>query len=217
MPVRTIPLSRSSVTGRHNPGRGARAIAFESTLERDFILLMRFDPDVEAIEEQPVRISYRDEEGKSRHNTPDFLVTRSNGANQLVEVKPSSRVTPDLDMKFHAAREFSRSRGWKFELWTEKEIRIPRLENAVFLKPFNNQSSDEGVAQEIEGYLSRIRDVQIGRMFEELWPDEHERAHALPTVWAMIADGTLSCDLDRVIDGTSKVWFAAGGNDAGNH
>jgi len=215
LPVRTIPISHSSVTGRQNSGHGARSIAFESTLERDFILLMRFDPAVDEIEEQPVRISYRDELGKSRNYTPDFLVTRSNGASQLVEVKPSSRVTPDLDMKFQAAREFSLSRGWKFELWTEKEIRIPRLENAVFLKPFNNQSSDEAVAQEIAGYLSRIGDVQIGRMFDELWPDEQQRAQALPTVWAMIADGRLGCDLDRVIDGASKVWIAVGGHDAG--
>ena len=46
MPVRKIGLCYRSVGGRVPMGAGKRAVAVESTLERDFALLQRFDRDV---------------------------------------------------------------------------------------------------------------------------------------------------------------------------
>lgn len=47
-------------------------VAVESPLERDFALLLRFDRDVVGLEEQPVRISYREEGGIKRSYVPDL-------------------------------------------------------------------------------------------------------------------------------------------------
>jgi len=48
--------------------------AFESSLERDFLLLLDFDPEVVLYEEQPVTINYHDDQGRRRRYTPDVLV-----------------------------------------------------------------------------------------------------------------------------------------------
>jgi hypothetical protein len=46
MPVRTIPKNYRNLTGLVPNTRTAGMTAFESTLERDFFLLLDFDPDV---------------------------------------------------------------------------------------------------------------------------------------------------------------------------
>ena len=51
MPVRTIPKNYRNLTGLVANSRTQSMSAFESTLERDFLLLLDFDPDVEGYEE----------------------------------------------------------------------------------------------------------------------------------------------------------------------
>lgn len=134
MPVRTIPRSHNSITGRYfiDPARGS--VGFESTLERDFVRLMAFDPDVTDIEEQPVRIDYEDDEGRPRHYTPDYLVQRQSAPTLLAEIKPKKFLKPELEPKFAAARRYAASRGWMFEVWTERDIRTTRLDKILLLE-----------------------------------------------------------------------------------
>ena len=54
MPVRQIPPQFRSLTGRFASGKVRRAVAFESSLERDLELLLEFDPRVLEFEEQLV-------------------------------------------------------------------------------------------------------------------------------------------------------------------
>src|SRR5690606_15254212 len=57
----------------------------------------------------------------------------------LYEVKYRSELKehwPDLKPKFKAALQFARSKGWRFKLITEMEIRETSLKNAKFLLPF---------------------------------------------------------------------------------
>ena len=56
MPVRKIGLCYRSVGGRVPMGAGRAGVDVESTLERDFALLQRFDRAVRSVEGQPVRI-----------------------------------------------------------------------------------------------------------------------------------------------------------------
>jgi hypothetical protein len=46
MPVRTIPKNSRSLTGKVVDFQSHRAVAFESALERDFYVLLDFDPTV---------------------------------------------------------------------------------------------------------------------------------------------------------------------------
>lgn len=208
MPVRRIGLCYRSVSGRVPMGNGRRAVAVESTLERDFALLQRFDPTVATVEEQPVRVEYRTSGGARRVYVPDFLVThqRPSLSTQLVEVKFSTDpalVSGALDERFAAARAFVSARGWSFEVVTEKHIRTPRLGNATFLLPYRQRLADAGIRARLlmalrsgPATVEALADVAIG-----------DRGRTLPTLWGMVARFEIGADLDRPLTMRSPLFL----------
>jgi TnsA endonuclease N terminal len=104
--VRRIPLSRRShVTGFHGLPTGA--VDYESALERDFVLLTRFDDPAVRIRSQPITLHF-EYEGRQRRYTPDYLV-EGGGRFELVEIKYEAdlqRLAAQLQPGFDAAR------GW---------------------------------------------------------------------------------------------------------
>ena len=80
---------------RHMPGQWfsstvRRFLEYESLLERDWMLLMDHDKEIEWICEQPVRLRYR-KNGEPASHVPDLLVWR-NGAPELCDVKSTERL-----------------------------------------------------------------------------------------------------------------------------
>jgi hypothetical protein len=84
---------------RHMPGRwfsttASRFLEYESLLERDWMLLLDFDREVDGICEQPLSLSYvRD--GRAARHIPDLLVWRG-GAAELCDVKSVERLADPL-------------------------------------------------------------------------------------------------------------------------
>lgn len=203
MPVRKIGLCYRSVGGRVPMGAGRAAVAVESTLERDFALLQRFDPEVSGLEEQPVRIEYLVGRGTKRRYVPDFLVTYRDAGRppQLVEVKYSTDphlLAGSLEERFAAARSFAAERGWVFALATEKEIRTPRLENATFLLPFRDRPPDPAFHARMLKAAARAP-ITVQELADRVAGDDGDRARVLPSLWAMVARFELAADLDRPI------------------
>jgi hypothetical protein len=89
MPVRKIPKNYLMVTGRHAANRSGYMVEFESTLEKDYMLLDA-DSVVAGYEEQPARIPLP----SGQFYVPYLLVVRYRSADgsarssELVEVKP---------------------------------------------------------------------------------------------------------------------------------
>jgi hypothetical protein len=80
---------------RHMPGHwfsttAGRFLEYESLLERDWMLLLDFDRDVEWICEQPLRLRYR-KDGKLASHVPDLLLWRA-GRPELCDVKSEERL-----------------------------------------------------------------------------------------------------------------------------
>ena len=69
--VRKIKPTRRSISG-HIAFKG-NPIAFESSLERDFIIYQSFRNDVIDIVPQPISIPFS-KNGRTYHYTPDFFV-----------------------------------------------------------------------------------------------------------------------------------------------
>lgn len=209
MPVRRVGLCYRSVSGRVPMGNGRRAVSVESTLERDFALLQRFDPTVATVEEQPVRVEYRTTGGFHRFYVPDFLVThqqRPGLSTKLVEVKFSTDpalVSGALDERFAAALVFASARGWSFEVVTEKHIRTPRLGNATFLLPYRQRPADPGIRARL------LMALRSGPATVEALADEvvGERGRTLPTLWGMVARFEIGADLDRSLTMRSQLYL----------
>lgn len=216
MPVRRIGLCYRSVSGRVPMGAGRQAVAVESTLERDFALLQRFDPEVAHIEEQPVRIEYRDTGGARRRYVPDFLVryTTCDRAPQLVEVKFSNDpalLKGDLHGRFAAARSYASQRGWVFIVITEIEIRTPRLANVTFLLPYVGRPSI-GSARALLLTVLGTGPMPIGPLVDNVAKVMAcNRVQVLPTLWRMVARREVQADLDRPLTMNSLVHLPEGG------
>lgn len=196
MPVRRIPNSHTSVTGKRFIRDGHKFVSSESKLESDFIALTRFEYPEAKIEEQPVRIEYTDEDGKRRKYTPDFLVTREGQQTLLVEVKPSGRVAEIPASKIWAASDYAEQRKWTFEIWTERKIRGPKLENAHFLHIFRDIDINTEVKELIIETISSLQSIKLQSLLEALWSSAEDRGPGLPVIWALVADRTIVCDLD---------------------
>src|SRR6266705_3305876 len=146
MPVRTVPKNYRSLTGLVPNTRTQSMTAFESSLERDFFLLLDFNPDVEFFEEQPVKIVYHDANGRRRTYTPDVLVRYRNDRPPARHIKPllcEVKYRDDLRQhwvayrpKFRAAGRYARQQGWRFRVVTERHIRTPYLDNVKFLRSY---------------------------------------------------------------------------------
>lgn len=138
-PVRKIGKSHVTLTGNlHLPGVSNR-IAFESSLERDFFILQWFDPLMEDMVEQPIKVPYEMANGKESYYTPDALVYYTDKPALLAEVKPSHALLKnklELEPKFAAAQVLADANGWLFRVFTEKEIRTVRFQLAWHMLAF---------------------------------------------------------------------------------
>ena len=208
MPVRAIPISHRSVTGRLASRPGQPAIAFESTLERDFALLQLFDLTVETVEEQPVRIEYMGSDGRPTRYTPDFLVVYKGGARapRLVEVKYQAELEERAAQyagRFEAARRYAFDRDWSFEVATETTIRTPRLENARFLLPYRRQSAPPDRCHRLLERLATAEAISVGDLLRAVFTSLADQQTGLPCLWHLVATGRIAADLDRPLTMTS--------------
>ncbi|MDW7645230.1 MAG: TnsA endonuclease N-terminal domain-containing protein [Desulfuromonadales bacterium] len=130
MPVRKIPKNYRNITGRIAVSDGSEPKGFESSLERDFLILLDFDITVVRFEEQPATISYNDQEGRARTYTPDVLAfyrTDIPFSRKRVPCLFEVKYREDLKKgwkefrpKFKAAIRYAKKRGWKFKIITER-------------------------------------------------------------------------------------------------
>ena len=139
MPVRKIPKNHLFVTGGYSSRKSVEMDAFESLLEKDYLLLLDFDDKVESFEVQPVHVSVK---GVPRGYVPDILVRYrpdpETGECQrplLAEVKRSDflkKHAVKYAPKFAAAMLFAENQGWEFRTVDESEIRVARLKTSSF-------------------------------------------------------------------------------------
>jgi hypothetical protein len=212
MPVRKIPKNYRNVTGIAAHRKAQGKAMFESTLERDFITLLEFDPLVETFEVQPLKIEWYDVMDKQRSYTPDVLAyyVQPRYPTTLFEVKYRSELRDnwqDLKPRFQSARRYASEKGWKFKLITEKEIRTPHLENAKFLMPFIRQGPQTELDMDILDDAIRTLDHSTpAQLLEHIYQDEWNRARLLPTLWYLIGTRQIATDLNTKVTMASPIW-----------
>jgi hypothetical protein len=154
MPVRKVSNRGGNTIGRFPSTKMGRMIAFESLLERDFIYLLEYEPDVEWFEEQPLKIEYL-YEAKHLHYTPDFHLLGCGGRHELVECKPERFIeTEENCRKFAVAQEWCERKGWGFRVVTDQDVRRGfRLQNVKLLARYARQKVDITIRSQIHTLL----------------------------------------------------------------
>jgi hypothetical protein len=131
-PVRKPRPNRFSVTGWVPFQYLGRTVRYESSIERDFLTLLKKAGPPVAVIEQPLQLSVKALGFRGRPYHPDFLVYLLNPDLKypkavLVEIKPDSVLAKEelraYRQRFLAARRFARRNGWGFRLLTAGRLR----------------------------------------------------------------------------------------------
>jgi hypothetical protein len=212
--VRQIPPNRMSITGHHASHKTDRSHGFESTLERDFITLLEFDLTVVDYDEQPVRIHYRGADGRQHPHTPDFLVhfdqQRTPGRrSRLFQVKYDADLREkwiQLKPGLLAASRYAKSKGWDFEIITERKIRSSYLDNARFLLPYVRYAPNAQDAKLLLEALGEARETTAQGLLSAIYLDTENQAQLVPTLWNLVGTRRIGIDLEQPLTMASRLW-----------
>lgn len=205
MPVRKIPKNYLVVTGSFASRKNGRMLGFESLLERDYMILLDFDDDVERFEEQPVSIPFK--KGVKPY-VPDVLIhydpSRQGSRPVLAEVKHTSDLKKHQDKytpKFEQAERYAQNREWDFRVVTEKEIRPERLKALKFLREYLHVEPYPGdIARVLAELGGAGGQLPLDELLDGLCATDTERLLLVPTVWHLVATRRIAIDYDQPIN-----------------
>lgn len=213
MPVRKIPKNYLFVTGGYSSQKNKVMDSFESLLEKDYLMLLDFDDEVESFEVQPVRIPVT---GVRNGYVPDVLVkflpdpeTGEIRNQLLVEVKHSDdlkRNHAKYVKKFEAAYAYAEERDWQFVVMDQTQIRIPRLANLKFLREYRNVEPSE---HDVNNVLKQVKKLSklasVSTLLATICKHDDDRLYWLPIIWHMVVTKQLVVDLDGLIDNDTSI------------
>lgn len=187
--------------------------AFESSLERDFLVLLDFNRQVQSFRTQPVTIHYR-YAGRERRYTPDvFVLYFGNQPPIFYEVKYREDLRRDwhkLRPGFKAAIKFAKRERARFRVVTEKEIRTPLLSNIKFLRHCRNQPAPESIEQQVVRTLAALGESTPEMVMKAAFRDDQHRLHALSALWRMVATGRIEAELETPLSMKTPIWVVVG-------
>jgi hypothetical protein len=204
--IRKIPKNHLFVTGRYASAKNGEMRDFESLNEKDYLILLDFDPTVASFEVQPVKIPVS---GVPRGYVPDVLVHFH--PDEFGQARPSLLVdvkhTTDLAKnaakyapKFEAARLFAKERGWEFKIIDETTIRTPYLSNLKFLRAFKGRLPEPSQIEIITRALSKGA-LTFNKLLDYIAPSDQEKLSWIPIIWHMVITQLILADLQTPISG----------------
>ncbi|MBI3239961.1 MAG: Tn7 transposase TnsA N-terminal domain-containing protein, partial [Flavobacteriia bacterium] len=138
----------TSLSGAVSSMKNQKHIWFESSLEKDFALMLEYHPSVKVYIEQPITIEYNLDD-KTRVYTPDFLIHFNEDSVKpwLCEIKYRDDLTINFSKykaRFKAAKRYCDEQGWEFKIISEFDIRTDLLDNLKFLSKYDLEFVEEG-------------------------------------------------------------------------
>lgn len=207
---RCAPVRRAGVyqRQRHMPGLWfsttiGRFMEYESLLERDWMLLMDFDREVDWMCEQPLRLRFVKDDQRVSH-VPDLLVWRA-GVPELCDVKSEERLA---DLRFLAQVEATgracAQAGFAYRVLSEPDRQL--LVNVRWLAGFRQPPADP------DGERTRILStLAVGAStISELLAGAVEPALARPVLMHLLWTGAVMVDVAEPIADASRVWRPRG-------
>jgi hypothetical protein len=209
MPARKIPLNYRNITGYVQSDKSNDYTHFESSLERDALILTEFDKHILSFKTQPKKFYY-DLNGKQHHYTPDIFVAYKDGMNLYVEVKYRADLKkdwPTLKPKFKAIIHSLKSEpNTRFKIWTEAEIRTPYLKNVTFLLPYKKRPVEEYQVKTICKILYRMDSLTPNELLPLCSKDFITQAEFINSLWYCIANNLVKTDLFKPMTMDSPIW-----------
>ena len=181
-----------------------RFLEYESLLERDWMLLLDFDREVEWICEQPLRLRYSKDDKRARH-VPDLLVWRA-GTPELCDVKSVERLEdPEFVAQVRATGLACAEAGMGYRVLAEPDRQL--LVNVRWLAGFRERPADP------DGERARMVSVLAAGLSTvgELLSGAREPLLARPVLMHLLWAGEALADLSEPIGEESRVCGSAAG------
>lgn len=215
--VRAIRPTRRSVSGRYS-FRGESSIAFESTLERDFLIRTEFYRHVLDVIPQPAEIPFVAANGRAYTYTPDFLVYYRLGNRSyedypkpvLVEVKPEKEWRKhwrEWMPKWKAAWRYAQIQGWEFHIRDESRIRDQVFENIRFLERYKRMQFAPEDSQCVLRTVREMGCVTMDYLLARHYMGSLYRAAGISHIWHLLATRQIECDIGRSFNVFTEFWM----------
>lgn len=215
--IRKIKPTRRSVSGQY-AFRGQTAIAFESTLERDFLMRCEFQSSVLDVIAQPIQVPFVTLDGRQFTYTPDFLVYYRLGSRShidypkplLVEVKPETEWRKNWRKwfpKWKAARRYAASQGWRFRIFDEGRIRDETLVTIRFLERYARMHFDQADMDQTIECVASMGSCSVDYLLSRYFPGIY-RKNGLAIIWHLVAIRKLDCDVSGPLSDATELWVA---------
>jgi hypothetical protein len=204
------PVRRAGVyqRQRHMPGLWfsttvGRFMEYESLLERDWMLLMDFDREVDWMCEQPLRLRYVKDDQRVSH-VPDLLVWRA-GTPALCDVKSDERLDgPAFLAQVEATGRACAEAGFGYRVLSEPDQQL--LANARWLAGFREPPADpDGERARMLSWLATGASTICALVSGAV-----ESALARPVLMHLLWTGEAMVDMTEPISDASPVWMRAG-------
>ncbi len=205
--VRKIKPTRRSISGIY-PFRQKESIAYESSLERDFIILQEADADVIRVVAQPVSLTFK-LNNRTYPYTPDFLVltNHSNYQGILVEVKPEAEWRENWrqwSTKWKVAMNWCKANNFQFRIYDESRIRTQKLSNIKQLNLLKHQVLDQSQIDSVLDNICQMGSVTVQEYLntfsKEFWPQQKH------IIWYLLAKGQVQANLEDNLDNELLIW-----------
>lgn len=205
------------VTGVFSSAKNGKSLGYESLLERDLMILLEFDNTVQGFEEQPAKISYKVDGKAKKQYVPDILIRYQSFAGVtertvLGEIKHTDDLKKNKAKyapKFEAAKIFATEQGWEWQIFTEKDIRTPFLENLKFLREYRSAEPDISLQNEVITCLQRARgSVTVDFLLEQLCPTDDRKLLVVPALWHLVGTKRITANLQKPLDFNTKLSLA---------
>lgn len=162
--ARKIGPKRKGFRGKEPFFKSGEMIHWDSYLERDFIRLADFDPEVDEMYFQPLCIRYT-YLGKRYRYFPDFKIVSPDGHVTLVEVKPKKFLNHRKNIvKYEVGRQFCEEKGWTYLIVTDEQIRPGYLQNNLAL--LRALGFEDGVDHIISSIKEKMKEKRQCFVFE---------------------------------------------------
>jgi hypothetical protein len=151
------------MVGRFYSVKNKCSVAWESWLERDFMLLSEYDWAVEHYVEQPEQVVLW-LDGVAHRYTPDVRLVLYDGTIRVVEVKTERALNdPFTALKLAAAETYYIAAGYLFQVVTEAYIRANhRLSNIKLLYRYASVSPSPAEVRRVAAFLDRPSPQPLG-------------------------------------------------------
>ena len=215
---RKIGYTYGSISGIY-PFRKEKSIAYESPLERDFLILLEFNDSVSDVVEQPLTLQYKNQKGRTVPYTPDFLVYFDEPNAELllpqrkpllIEVKPREKLIKEFSeykYRFKQAIKYAYDNDMLFKIYDERKIRTQYLSNIIFLKKYQNLNFDLDDENKILSYINVAGNTSIEYILEYFCVTREQKGIMLSLIWHLLSNKKLLCHFNHPLNTQTQIWI----------